>query len=68
MEIKMNETETLGTVICTEDGPSTEKIAFVIKKSNNQNIYLLYRNEYRFFLKILALLSYFHTKLFFPDL
>lgn len=28
----MVETETLGTIVCTEDGPSTEKIAFVIRK------------------------------------
>ena len=32
LEIRMVETETLGTIVCTEDGPSTEKIAFVIRK------------------------------------
>lgn len=30
-------TETLGTVVCTEDSPSTEKIAFVIGKRNNDS-------------------------------
>lgn len=32
----MKELETLGTVICTEDGPNTEKISFVVGKTNNQ--------------------------------
>lgn len=33
----MIETGILGTVVCTEDAPSTEKIAFVIKKLENQS-------------------------------